>query len=300
MDYHEGARFRWWWVALAVVLLALVFAGVHLWYTIQPPDPVVGRGVTPRSMTGIDRPRAIEGRIGGADGMPVPPESVPGTQSSAEPSRAPGIPRYPLPAGVAREDDPSLPELSKSDAPILQALGTIAPRADLGRFGNIGDFTKRVVITVDNLPRELVPAQYSIVQRIPGALAVSGRDERMSLQPENFRRYDPFISFAESVGSGALVSVYLRFYPLFQKEYRAMGFPQGHFHDRVIEAIDDMLSAPEPAGTIWLVQPKVHYRFEDPRLEALSAGRKIMIRVGPDNARRLKTLLRSIREELIS
>lgn len=231
--------------------------------------------------------------------MPAPPEVAAGSPSTA-PSRLPGEPRYPLPAGAARDDDPSLPELSKSDAPILQALGTIAPRADIGRFGNIGDFTRRVVVTVDNLPRELVPAQYSIVQRIPGALAVSGRDERMALLPENFRRYDAFISFAESVGAGALVSVYLRFYPLFQKEYRAMGFPEGHFHDRVIEAIDDMLAAPQPAGTVWLVQPKVHYRFEDPALEALSAGRKIMIRIGPENARRLKALLRSIRAELVS
>lgn len=299
IDYHERPRFRWWWVALALVLLALLFASVHLWYAIQSPDPLVGRGVTPRNLPGIDRPRPIEGRIGSADGMPVPPEGGSAAQIISEPSRPPGTPRYSLPAGVAREDDPALPDLAKSDGPILQALATIAPRSDLGRFGNIGDFTRRVVITVDNLPRELVPAQYSIVQRIPGALAVSGRGERVMLQPENYRRYDAFISFVESVGSSALVSVYLRFYPLFQKEYQAMGFPQGHFHDRVIEAIDDMLSAPAPADTIWLVQPKVHYRFEDSRLEALSAGRKIMIRVGPDNANRLKNLLRSMREELV-
>jgi hypothetical protein len=207
-------------------------------------------------------------------------------------------PRYALPPGVAQADDPTLPERSRSDAPILDSLSGIAPRAELGRFGNIGDFTRRVVITVDNLPRERVPAQYSVVQRIPGPLAVVKEGEGFELSADNYRRYDAFVSFAVSVGAKQLASVYLRFYPLFQQEYRLIGFPDGHFHDRVIDAIDDMLSAPTPEGPIRLRQPKVYYVFDDPVLEKLSAGRKIMIRIGPDNAARIRGLLRGLRNEL--
>jgi hypothetical protein len=65
-----------------------------------------------------------------------------------------------------------------------------------------------------------------------------------------------------------------------------------------VEAIDDMLAAPELEGPVALVQPKVMYKFADPELESLSAGRKIMIRIGTDNARRLKAKLREMRQVL--
>jgi hypothetical protein len=42
----------------------------------------------------------------------------------------------------------------------------------------------------------------------------------------------------------------------------------------------------------------VFYRFADPALEARSAGHKILMRVGPENAARLKTKLREIRAQV--
>jgi hypothetical protein len=49
-----------------------------------------------------------------------------------------------------------------------------------------------------------------------------------------------------------------------------------------------------------LVRPKVLYEFEDPALEDLSAGRKIMLRIGPENASAMKAKLREIRRELVT
>lgn len=244
---------------------------------------------------------AADGQVAASEQV-APDGQVPATPGPDGPEEAAPSsgPKYPLPAGAAQAGDPSLPDPARSDEPILEALTGIAPRVELGRFGNIGDFTRRVVITVDNLPRERVPAQYSIVQRIPGALVIDNRDnEVIELNPENSRRYDTFVSFATSIGARHLASVYLRFYPLFQREYQLIGFPDGHFHDRVIEAIDDMLAAPSPRQPIRLRQPKVHYIYADPALERLSAGQKIMIRIGPENAARLKQLLRELRVELI-
>jgi len=39
----------------------------------------------------------------------------------------------------------------------------------------------------------------------------------------------------------------------------------------------------------------VFYKFADPDLEALSAGQKILIRIGPDNAFRVKAKLRVLK-----
>jgi len=60
-----------------------------------------------------------------------------------------------------------------------------------------------------------------------------------------------------------------------------------------------LLAAPEPQGPIELVQPKVFYQFADPKLEDLSAGQKLLIRMGPANERNLKEKLRDFRAELV-
>ena len=59
-----------------------------------------------------------------------------------------------------------------------------------------------------------------------------------------------------------------------------------------------MLAAPEMPAGVKLVQPKVFYQFSDPDLEKRSAGQKIMMRIGNDNAARVKAKLRDIRGHL--
>ena len=156
-------------------------------------------------------------------------------------------------AGVSRcrnspEKDKAkpLPPVEKSDGPILEALvGNF--RADgLAEFINMQDYVRRLVITVDNLPRELVPSQMSMVQRIPGLLDVDQSADVVTLSSRNYARYDAFVSFAQSLDPRLLVSLYLRFYPLLDQTYKQIGHPTGRFHDRVIVAIDDMLAAPTP------------------------------------------------------
>ena len=103
---------------------------------------------------------------------------------------------------------------------------------------------------------------------------------------------------AEAVKTKQLVAVYVRFYPLFQQAFKDLGYPSGYFNDRLIEVIDDLLAAPDLQGPVKLVRPKVMYQFADPDLEARSAGQKILIRMGSENAARIKAKLKEIRREL--
>ena len=96
----------------------------------------------------------------------------------------------------------------------------------------------------------------------------------------------------------AVYDTYLRFYPLFQKAYERLGYPNAYFNDRLIEVIDHLLATPEPEGPIVLVRPNVLFEFADPDLEALSSGQKLMLRMGPDNAATLKRLLVKFRQKL--
>lgn len=188
-----------------------------------------------------------------------------------------------------------LPPRDRSDAVLAAAVTALAGAGPFARFFFTDELVRRFVITVDNLPREMLPMQLRVAKATPGAFATTGEGSERAIAPDNALRYAPFVGFVDGVDARRLVAVYLRFYPLLQEEYRTIGFPDRQFNDRVVEAIDDLLAAPERDGPVALVQPKVRYRYADPELEALSAGRRIMLRIGTDNARRIKAKLREIR-----
>ena len=56
-----------------------------------------------------------------------------------------------------------------------------------------------------------------------------------------------------------------------------------------------LLATPECQGTIALVRPNVMYIYADPTLEALPAGQKLLIRMGPENAAAIKAKLTELR-----
>ncbi len=114
----------------------------------------------------------------------------------------------------------------------------------------------------------------------------------------------------ESVDTAQAVGMYRRLYPLFQQAYVEQGFPGRYFNDRLVQVIDHLIDTPVPeqAPAVHLVQvkgsvpsqrPWVRYEFADPELQNLSAGRKILIRVGPDNQRRLQAKLADLRQHLV-
>lgn len=181
------------------------------------------------------------------------------------------------------------------EAAVNKELARNWPLAQLRKYFNLQEQARRLVITVDNLPREHVPSQLRITRGVPELLRVQKDGETITLDPSNYERYDRIIGYVEKMDARKIGRLYAKFYPLLQRTYEETGFPEERFHDRVLAALDDMMDAPRPTGPIRLVQPKVLYRFEDDHLENLSAGQKIMIRVGPDNAARLRKVLARVR-----
>lgn len=181
------------------------------------------------------------------------------------------------------------------EAAVNKELAKNWPLAQLRKYFNLQEQARRLVITVDNLPREHVPSQLRVTRGVPELLRVKKEGETITLDPSNYERYDRIIGYVEKMDARKIGRLYAKFYPLLQRTYEETGFPEERFHDRVLAALDDMLDAPRPTGPIRLVQPKVLYRFEDDHLENLSAGQKIMIRVGPDNAARLRKVLARVR-----
>jgi hypothetical protein len=124
---------------------------------------------------------------------------------------------------------------------------------------------------------------------------------------DNGSRYTPYVLLIETVDLRRAAATYARLYPLFQRAYEELGYPNRYFNDRVVEVIDQLLATPEagerlsvhPAANTGTLHPtRVLYEFDDPALQSLTAGQKMLLRMGPVNERRTKAKLAELRRLL--
>lgn len=230
---------------------------------------------------------------------PAPAPAPVAAAPVAEPvAPAPAEPVHPIeqvavPPAEAAEP---LPTLDDSDAAAWAALSGLAG-GDLAAWLVPEHLVRRLVTTIDALPRRDVTRQVYAARDVPGALAVAESGGRTYLDAGNFARYDAAVSLFDAVDSRALVGAYVRFYPLLQQAYREVAGPDRHFNDRLVEVLDHLLAAPEPGAVLELVpvEGKPRWAFADPRLEGASIGHKALWRMGPDHAARVKAKLASLR-----
>ena len=190
---------------------------------------------------------------------------------------------------------PALPDLNDSDKAITDALGEATSGQALAQYLVPESVIRHIVVTVDNLPRQKIAVDKRPVTPAAGAFVADGDELHATLDKRNFRRYEPMVDVIRKADMQRFAAVYLRFYPLFQKAYEDLGYPTGYFNDRLVKVIDMLLATPQITGPIELVRPNVMYVFADPKLEALPAGQKLLIRMGADNATVVKAKLMELR-----
>ncbi len=285
---------------VAVVLGLVVVVAVKYFQPQEPEQQVLDLP------TGTDvQPATVEAQEP-AIRYPIPERPPQIEQPTAEPATA-----EPATTGPeSQQEEPTeeaaepaserpLPTLDDSDDTVRQDLYTLAARQVLDSLLNLNRIIRRFVVTVDNLPRKhLSNSKHRSNQSIRGRLLVEEDSLGIYLSEQNFPRYDSFVDLLESMDSDRLLALYVHYYPLIQTAYEDLGYPSAYFNDRLIDVIDHLLEAPDIGGRISLVRPRVLYKYVDPELEALSAGQKVLVRIGPRNATRVKSKLRELRQAL--
>src|SRR3984893_4322537 len=193
----------------------------------------------------------------------------------------------------------ALPALNDSDPVVHDSLAGVLGRHPVEQFLVSQNIVRHLVATVDNLPRRKLAVELRPVKPTPGPTATATQGEITTLSDANFERYAPLMRAVQATDVKALALVYERLYPLLQQSYEDLGYPGKYFNDRLVEVIDHLLKVPEVPAPIKLVQPKVFYEYADAGLESRSAGQKLLIRMGPANARAIKAKLREFRAEIV-
>lgn len=225
---------------------------------------------------------------------PLPPAPL----AAVNPAPAPAEPAvsHPLPkAGDTPGATGPVPALADSDTPLLDALAQLSSADAVKQFLAPQDVIRKMVVTIDNLPRQKVAVEKRPTNQIAGTFIATGDEIHGTLDQRNFERYKPMVSVISHMDMKQLGAIYIHYYPLFQESYQSLGYPNGYFNDRLVEVIDSLLATPEPKTPIELVRPNVMYTYADASLEARPAGQKLLIRMGPENAKAIKAKLTELR-----
>lgn len=262
-------------IALAALCAAIVGGAGYVWWRRQQAEPAAAPA----------------------------PVATPQAQAPAMPpaASAPAI-LHPVPADAAA---PLPPEA------IDDAVAALVGKEAALKFLQLADFPRRIVVTVDNLGRPHAAPALWPVNPAAGRFTVEGQGEAARLARANAERYTAFVQLVERVDAARAVELYFGLYPQFQRAYEELGYPGRYFNDRLVEVIDLLLAAPEPAeapalrltevqGPVKPARPWAHYEFVDPALQALPAGQKMLVRMGPEHERRLKARLREFRRQLLT
>lgn len=222
---------------------------------------------------------------------PVPEPAVttkdPNTQVAEQPDQPQSLPA-------------TLPKVQESDQSIQQALETLFSGNQYYKLLFPENFIQRLVVTIDNLPEKRLPRAHLPITPPGGKFIVSGTPEAPQTSSRNNKRYSAYVSLIESIDPDMAIKIYVHFYPLFQAAYEQLGYKNAYFNDRLVYVINHLLSTPNPPDPILLAQPAVLYTFADPNLEKLSAGQKILLRMGQDQRSRITKVLASYHQKLIN
>jgi hypothetical protein len=226
-------------------------------------------------------------------------EVTPAAQPAAPaaPPAAPPAPTTEAPAQTARATP--LPALDESDPEVVSGLTELlGGREPLQQFLVPQRIIRNVVVTLDNMPREKIAVNQRPAKPTTGKFIVTGPEDSREIAPENYKRYAPFVAIVKKVDAKTLAAFYRGLQPLFQQAYEELGNPGASFDARLRQVIDHLLQTPDVTEPVKLVQPSVLYKYADPKLESLSSGQKVLIRMGPENESAVKAKLRELRAAL--
>jgi len=213
-----------------------------------------------------------------------------------EPTAAP-VPRpISLEPTVAPRAD--LPKLDASDAWIRKLAAALSANPEWAKWLLNAGLVRRVVAATDNVAEGRSPNPHLGFLAPKEPFRADQRRELATIDPASYRRYDAAAGVIASLDAKGCARLFAETRPLFQDAYKELGYPDRKFEDTLAKAIRQLLATPDSTGAIALEPSVKSWKLADARLERLSPAQKELLRMGPDNVKRIKQKLRELAEAM--
>ena len=190
--------------------------------------------------------------------------------------------------------------LATSDAAVRDLVEGASSHPQLAKWLVNEDLVRRFVASVDNIAEDRSPRQHLDFMQPSTPFRILDRRGTFYMNPASYHRYDLAAEVLASLDTAGTVALYRELRPLIDEAYREISPPGSDFEDRLLEAIDHLLAVEAPTGDIELEERTVAtFAYADGSLESLSDAQRHVLRMGPDNVRRVQEKLQELREALL-
>jgi hypothetical protein len=218
-------------------------------------------------------------------GVPPPP-AAPAPPAASAPAAAPSTET----AATA------LPSLAESDATVRELVAALSSHAGLAHWLVSDDLVRRFVASVVNVAEGTSPRSHLGDLAAGGSFQVRRQGDSQEVDPISFGRWNRATEIFVSIDSPGAADLFHRLHPLFDQAYAEIGDPTSTFDATLERALGRLLAAPLPRPPYEVVPQGVVWAWADHSLEGRTSAEKQLMRLGPDNARRVQAKLRELAE----
>jgi hypothetical protein len=219
----------------------------------------------------------------------------PSEAPAAEPAlvgEAPNSPAAPAEEPEDLEPSVTLPPLAESDSFLRELLSRLSSQPLLAALLVPDDLVRKIVVITANVAEGSSPARHLTYVRPEEKLSVLRTSERIVIDPESYHRYDNFAELVSSIDASSTVKLYRVLEPLFDEAHAELGLAERkNFEETLDVAISHLIAVPSVEGPVLVQAVSVNYAFDDPKLQSLTAAQKHLVRMGPENTRRIQSKL---------
>lgn len=220
-----------------------------------------------------------EADIGSPDSVGVTQEVVP--QTGAPPST-----------------DADLPPLDESDTLVRQLVRALSAHPVTAAWLTTDQLIRNFTVSVANVAGGNTPAGHLHTIAPGRPFQIQRQRGITSIDPASYARFDGHAAAVDGLDPSGVAALYRRLKPRIEEAYRELAGPTADFDRTLQRAIVNVLETPIVEGPIEVRPATVGYDYADPSLQSLSRAQQQLLRMGPQNARRIQQKLRAIALEL--
>jgi Protein of unknown function (DUF3014) len=241
-------------VWISILVIVAAGAGVYVWKSRQHPPGPAQADARSPSPPAANPPRAPLGTT--AEAIDVPPLA---------------------------ESDPAVRQLVQLMSSHPQVLAWLATD------GLVRNFT----VVVGNIADGRTPAPQLSVLKPKGPFKTRREADGMHVDPAGYARYDDLANAVASIDPQAAARVYTTLKPRLEEAHRELGSSEP-FDRTLEEAIVRLVTTPTAIDSRLEIKGAEAYRYADPSLESMTDAQKLLLRMGPANARKVQEKLKAI------
>jgi Protein of unknown function (DUF3014) len=191
-----------------------------------------------------------------------------------------------------------LPPLDQTDALVRDLVRALSSHPIIASWLTTDQLIRNFTVAVDNVAEGDTPARHLQTIKPAGPFQVRRLRESIVVDDRSYRRFDGHAAAVADLDPKGAAQLYRRLKPRLDDAYRERAGPTGDFDRTLRRAIVNLLETPIVEGPILVRPSPAGYDYADPALQSLSRAQQQLLRMGPQNARRIQQTLRAIALEL--